>query len=93
LLEAEKTFVQVSEGLAATQVEKFRSLAEGIDFDSINAYSKKLNMIKESYFPAKKVEVNAQQQLNEEVAPAPEEKAVDPVMRNYADAISRSVKK
>lgn len=91
--EAEKAFTEVSEGLAATQVEKLRTLAEGLEYADVASYKKKLGMIKESYFAAKKVESNAQQQLNEEVAPAPAEKAVDPVMNKYAAAISRSVQK
>lgn len=90
---AEKAFAEVSEGLAATQIEKFRTLAEGLEYADVASYKKKLGMIKESYFSAKKVEANAQQQLNEEVAPTPEEKAVDPVMNKYAAAISRSVQK
>jgi len=91
--EAEKAFAEVSEGLAATQVEKLRVLAEGMESADVSSYKKKLGMIKESYFAAKKVEANAQQQLNEEVAPAPAEKVVDPVMNKYAAAISRSVQK
>jgi len=92
--EAEKAFTEVSEGLAATQIEKLRTLAEGLEYADVSSYKKKLGMIKESYFAAKKVESNAQQQLNEEVAPTPvEEKAVDPVMQKYAAAISRSVQK
>ena len=91
--EAEKAFVEVSEGLAATQIEKLRTLAEGLEYADVSSYKKKLGMIKESYFAAKKVEANAQQQLNEEVAPAPAEKAADPVMNKYAAAISRSVQK
>lgn len=91
--EAEKAFTEVSDGLAATQVEKLRTLAEGLEYADVSSYKKKLGMIKESYFTAKKVESNAQQQLNEEVAPAQAEKAVDPVMGKYAAAISRSVQK
>ena len=91
--EADKAFVEVSEGLAATQIEKLRTLAEGLEYADVSSYKKKLGMIKESYFAAKKVEANAQQQLNEEVAPAPAEKAADPVMNKYAAAISRSVQK
>ena len=91
--EAEKAFVEVTEGLAATQIEKLRTLAEGLEYADVSSYKKKLGMIKESYFTAKKVEANAQQQLNEEVAPAPAEKVVDPIMNKYAAAISRSVQK
>ena len=91
--EAEKAFTDVSEGLAATQVEKFRTLAEGLEYADVSSYKKKLGMIKESYFTAKKVETKAQQQLNEEVAPTLEEKVLDPIMNKYAAAITRSVQK
>ena len=50
----EATFDEVSEGLAATQVEKLRTLAEGIDFSDADAYVKKLNIIKDKYFSEKK---------------------------------------
>ena len=45
-------FNQVAEGLALTQVDKLRQLAEGIDFDSAETYQQKLLLVKENYFPA-----------------------------------------
>lgn len=45
-------FNQVAEGLALTQVDKLRQLAEGIDFDSAESYHQKLLLVKENYFPA-----------------------------------------
>lgn len=91
--EADKAFSEVTEGLAATQVEKLRVLAEGLESADISSYKKKLGMIKESYFVGKKIESQAQQQLNEEVTPVVTDKAVDPIMQKYAAAISRSVQK
>lgn len=90
--EAETAFEQVSEGLALTQVERFRTLAEGIEFDGdISAYTKKLNTIKEQYFAEKSSstiveEVSGENSLTEEVHVAPE-------MKRYLQAISRTVKK
>lgn len=45
-------FNQVAEGLALTQVDKLRQLAEGIDFDNAESYHQKLLLVKENYFPA-----------------------------------------
>jgi len=46
-------FDQVAEGLVMTQVEKLRQLAEGIDFDGSDNYQRKLELVKENYFPSK----------------------------------------
>ena len=43
-------FEAACHGLAATEVEKFRSLARGIEYNSENEFSSKLATIKESYF-------------------------------------------
>lgn len=90
-LSAEKAISEAAAGLPATQAEKLRTLAEGIDYSDLGQFERKLNMIKETYFSGKKA-TDAQQQLNEEVAAAPAEPTVDPVMQKYAAAISRSVK-
>ncbi len=34
-----------------TETEKFKELAENVDFESSELYEKKLNIIKEKYFP------------------------------------------
>ena len=85
----EATFDEVTEGLAATQVEKLRTLAEGIEFTDSESYVKKLNILKGKYFSEKK-EVNtgviteeASEGLNEEAKPA-----ATGEMANYVSAIS-----
>lgn len=45
-------FNTVAEGLAMTQVDKLRQLAEGIDYDTAESYYQKLLLVKENYFPA-----------------------------------------
>ena len=88
----EATFDEVSEGLAATQVEKLRTLAEGIDFNDVETYAKKLNIIKDKYFTEGKKVVSTgviteeAEELTEQAAPVPAH------MANYAAAISRTVK-
>lgn len=88
----EATFDEVSEGLAATQVEKLRTLAEGLEFGDAETYAKKLNIIKDKYFTEGKktvstgVVVEEAEELTEQAAPVPAH------MAHYAQAISRTVK-
>lgn len=88
----EATFDEVSEGLAATQVEKLRTLAEGLEFGDAETYAKKLQIIKDKYFSEKK-EVTSTGVVTEEA-----EEGVDRVvetrqdMAHYVSAISRNVK-
>jgi hypothetical protein len=93
----EKILADVSEGLAATQQEKLAALAEGVDFDTPDNFKKKLEIVKENYFPS----LNTTKQLFEEVeeeALASNEvqtkmSAVDPSVSAYVSALSRTVKK
>lgn len=88
----EAVFDEVCEGLAATQVEKLRTLAEGIDFNDTETYAKKLNIIKNKYFTEGKKTVSTgviteeAEEVNEQVAPVPAH------MAHYAAAISRTSK-
>jgi hypothetical protein len=88
----EATFDEVSEGLAATQVEKLRTLAEGIEFSDTETYAKKLNIIKDKYFTEGKKVVSTgviaeeAEELTEQAAPVPAH------MAHYAAAISRTLK-
>jgi hypothetical protein len=47
----ESVFAKVSSDLADTEVEKFKSLAEDVDFNGEESFTEKLNTLKESYFP------------------------------------------
>jgi len=47
----ESVFAEVSADLAATEVEKFKSLAEDVEYTSEESFKEKLNTLKESYFP------------------------------------------
>lgn len=86
---------QVSEGLAATQAEKLVALAEGVEFDSVDNYRKKLEIVKENYFPSDKPagsKQNLLEQLNEDNV-EPTKATVNSPVTMYAQAISRTVKK
>ena len=43
-------FAQETQGLAQTQVEKLANLAEGIEFDDVEQFRGKIQILKESYF-------------------------------------------
>ena len=51
---ADRIFDEISEGLAATQKEKFASLSESVEFEGETSYREQLETLKEAYF-AKKV--------------------------------------
>lgn len=63
LSESKKTEIlyTVVEGLTATQAEKLKSLAEGVEFTSEEEYADKLATLRESYFPSS---IKAQTQLD-----------------------------
>ncbi len=86
LNESAKTVIlkQVSEGLADTQKDKLSALAEGVEFKSEEEYSKKLNTIKESYFPKEKTQVS---EVSDETPVEAED--ISPSMGSYVDALNR----
>lgn len=49
-LKREKVLAEASRGLAATEVEKLKSLTESTDFENAESFAKKVTTIKESHF-------------------------------------------
>jgi hypothetical protein len=89
----EKILANVTEGLAATQAEKLVALAEGVEFDSAENYRKKLELVKENYFPVEKSgKQNLLEQIEEDNA-EPQKATVNSPVSFYAQAISRTAKK
>ena len=86
---ADSIFNNVAEGLATSQKEKFRSLAESVEFESEESYRGKIETLKESYFGQKKTTTtttSAPQELKEEAA------HVEPAtgaMAAYLEALGR----
>ena len=62
---ADGIFDEVTEGLALSQKEKLASLAESVEFESGEKYREKLEMLKESYFTAKKTPKAQTENLSE----------------------------
>jgi hypothetical protein len=93
LVESRKSEItrEVTEGLTATQVEKIKSLAEGVEFSTEDEYKEKLETIRENYFPSgvKKADDN---QLHEQFEDTEGEKKViaDPFVAAVSQAISKT---
>ena len=90
---------EVCEGLADTQTEKLKVLAEGISFEDADNYRKKLEIVKESYFADNK-KTGTALVAEEQLAVDPDSddgkavlKSNDPNVNRYVDAISKSLKK
>jgi hypothetical protein len=80
----------VSEGLADTQVEKIKALAESVEFSTEDEYKEKLETIRENYFPSG-VKKATEAQLNEQVEDETEKKVItDPFVAAVSQAISKT---
>ena len=91
-----RIFNEVSEGLIVTQAEKFKTLAEGVDFTDVDTYKQKLEIVKENYFADKKKPASYIVESEIDNADEPEAKQAVPAtgaVANYVQAISRTVKK
>ena len=92
--QVQNIFAEASDGLAETQIEKLRALSEGLDYDNVEDFESKLNTLKESYFDNKAASVSTDVEdqdpieLDEETQPK-----LSGSIANYADAISRTVRK
>jgi len=87
-----EVFVEAISGLALTQQERFRALAEGIEFDGdVEKYARKLDIIKETYFKTPKLESNIMTESFEE--PEKNTMSSDPSVSKYVQAIARTIKK
>jgi len=83
------------EGLSQTQVEKLKSLAENVEFNTEEDFDTKLTTLKESYFKSD-VKVATKLALDEEVDIEEEKKVFkssDPSMDLYAKTISQTLVK
>ena len=53
----EQVISEMSSDLAETEIEKFKSLTEDVDFEDEDSYKEKLGTLKENYFPKQKTVV------------------------------------
>ena len=88
-----EAFIEESQGLADTQVEKLAKLAEGIEFNDVNQYRQKVALLKESYFGTNQNnnvdELSSTSTfLNESGSYVADITSENPIMENVVNAIS-----
>ena len=81
---------EAAQGLAATQAEKLKELAEKIDFDCAETFVKKVATLKESYFKAEKVESIITEDTDQDVQD--ESVTLSSSMSKYVSALQKSSK-
>ncbi len=83
---------KICEGLTEVQIGKMISLAEGVEFTTEGEFDNKLAVLRENYFPAKKVmsEVKA---IQETAVEEPEVAEVHGLMKHYVAAITKTAPK
>jgi hypothetical protein len=92
----EAALEEISAGLAETQIEKLRTLAEGIEYSDEDNYRKKLEIVKEQYF-TKKATPASTGLITEEIDGEDESDSgttgyTAPGMDKYVQAIAKSAK-
>lgn len=89
-LKRDAIIADAAEGLAATQVEKLKKLAEDVDFDNEETFAEKVNTIKESYFTKKTTESADIEEAVEDGDAVVE--ATSDMMAQYLSAIQKTNK-
>ena len=83
----EQVISEVSEDLADTEVEKFKTLTADLDFSDEDSFKEKLMTVKENYFPKVKVEDNVS---DDETDGSAQDIVTSGSMEKYMTAISRN---
>jgi len=89
----EQVIAQVSEDLADTEIEKFKSLTEDVDFVDEESFKEKLSTLKESYFPKVSTATDSTgTTFDDEDGGTAQDVDTTDSMRKYMSAISRDHK-
>ena len=89
-LQRKEVISSLSEDLTYTEIEKFKSLVEDVEFDDKDTYTTKLETLKESYFPNNVQEV-FESVDNVDAGPA-QDIDVSDSMQAYLTALSKTAK-
>ena len=80
---------EASKGLAETEVEKLKGLAENVDFENEETFAQKVAQLKESYFAKAKTN-NGEEAIEENDTPTVE---TSDTMASYLSAMKKQLKK
>ena len=86
----EQVISNISEDLTDTEIEKFKSLTEDVDFTDEESFREKLDTLKESYFPKNKVVVA--ETIDDGETGTAQDIDTSSSMKAYLSAIGRSAK-
>ena len=84
-------FIEIAEGLTTTQQDKFYEMAMGMEYNSIDEYAKKLNIIKETYFSKGSVTKTDETPLDDAAVGKGDKKVTE--MSAYSKQISKMARK
>jgi len=88
----ESVMSEVSSDLADTEIEKFKSLIEDVDFANEASYREKLSTLKESYFPSTKVITEVTETFDDVDSGIAQDIDTSQSMTAYMSAIGRTAK-
>ena len=88
----EQMIAEVSEDLADTEIEKFKSLTDDVEFTDEESFKEKLNTLKESYFPKTQPSSSAGTSVDDENGGTAQDVDTTDAMKAYMSAISRDHK-
>ncbi len=86
----EQVISEVSDDLADTEIEKFRSLIDDVDYSEEESFREKLDTLKESYFP--KTSAETTETVDDVETGTAQDIDLTPSMDAYMSAIGRTVK-
>lgn len=92
-MNGEEVFNEIADGLVSTQIEKFKKLSEGIEYDNLTVLKKKLQIIRENYFSGNKTEKKTSSFLEESFEGEEHLPISKGPMAHYVKAISKTVVK
>jgi len=81
---------EATSDLTETEIEKFKSVTEDVEFDSAESFRNKIDTLKENYFP--KVVSESTSTIDNVETGSAQDIDVSDSMANYMSAISRNVK-
>ena len=88
-IKRESTIAEASNGLADTDAEKFKALAEELTFEDSESFSTKLQTIRENYF-GKKAAASVAGVVTDEPVQITEETTYTPAMKAYLNVLNSS---
>jgi hypothetical protein len=86
---AQEALRKICEGLTEVQIQKIKTLAEGVEFTTAGEYTEKLTVIRENYFPAKNAKSEAPAAIVETADASAED--IAPRMDLYVKAITKTL--